>query len=110
MVQCKIANQRGVDGGRPLGVTPETQNKLFIGMIPPSASEEELRALMAKYGVVNNVTILRDRDLQTSKGCGFVTFDTHENAAAAIAGLNGIHQMADGKQALVVQYADTRKS
>jgi RNA recognition motif-containing protein len=61
--------------------------KIFM-YVSSSTSEVHLRSLLAKYGQVNYVHIPTNESGQ-SKGMVFAGFRWHEDAAAAIEGLNG---------------------
>ena len=63
--------------------------KLYVGNLPYSASEEELRALFERAGTVNSVNIITDRDSGRSKGFAFVEMSTQAEAEEAIKLLNG---------------------
>jgi RNA recognition motif-containing protein len=63
--------------------------KLFVGGIPFSATENELREHFAQAGTVESATIIMDRATGRSKGFGFVEMTTDEEAAKAISMLNG---------------------
>ncbi len=63
--------------------------KLFVGNIAWSASEDDLRNLFTQQGEVEDLVILKDKFTNRSKGFGFVTFSTDEDAANAISELNG---------------------
>lgn len=62
--------------------------KMFVGSLPPDATEDEVRALFAQHGKVFSVSLARDVFKGTCKGFGFVEMEGHE-ARAAIAALNG---------------------
>ena len=63
--------------------------KLFVGGLPFSTSNEQLRALFAETGEVASVTVVTDRDTGHSRGFGFVEMATPEAADEAINRLNG---------------------
>ncbi|XP_055505785.1 CUGBP Elav-like family member 1 isoform X4 [Leucoraja erinacea] len=66
--------------------------KMFVGQIPRSWSEKELKELFEQYGVVYEINVLRDRSQNPpqSKGCCFVTFYTRK---AALEAQNALHNM-----------------
>lgn len=70
-------------------------NKLFIGNLPFSMTEEDLRALCEPFGEIVDCSLVIDRFSQRSKGFGFVEFKEKEAADAAIAALNESEQ--DGR-------------
>lgn len=67
----------------------QMQKKLFVGGLPYSTQQEEVKDLFAQYGEVISATIVRDRFTNQSRGFGFVEMATEEAAAEAIKGLNG---------------------
>ncbi|XP_029833359.3 uncharacterized protein LOC8035319 isoform X2 [Ixodes scapularis] len=56
--------------------------RIFVGGISPTTTEAELHELFSRYGVVTNTKIIADR-AGVSKGYGFVTFDSEEEAQRA---------------------------
>ncbi|MDJ0740792.1 MAG: RNA-binding protein [Gammaproteobacteria bacterium] len=61
---------------------------IYVGNLPYSATEEELRAAFAAYGEVSSVNVITDRDTGQSKGFAFVEMSDNASADAAIKGLN----------------------
>ncbi|XP_066439409.1 CUGBP Elav-like family member 1 isoform X5 [Eleutherodactylus coqui] len=66
--------------------------KMFVGQVPRSWSEKELRELFEQYGAVYEINVLRDRSQNPpqSKGCCFITFYTRK---AALEAQNALHNM-----------------
>jgi RNA recognition motif-containing protein len=64
------------------GVMP---NKLFVGNLAFSATEDAVKTLFAQYGEVSSVNIITDKMSGRPRGFCFVEM---ENSDAAIAGLN----------------------
>jgi RNA recognition motif-containing protein len=62
--------------------------KLFVGSLPPDATEEAIAALFSEYGRVRSIHLANDVFSGKCKGFGFVEMEGHE-ARAAIAGLDG---------------------
>ncbi len=60
--------------------------KLFVGNLPYSATEDQLRDMAAEYGEVLSVRIITDQYTGRSRGFGFIEM---ENADAALSQLNG---------------------
>ncbi|XP_076328214.1 uncharacterized protein LOC143234629 isoform X2 [Tachypleus tridentatus] len=54
-------------------------NRIFVGGISQNTTEEDLRDLFSKYGIVKFVKVIVDR-AGVSKGYGFVTFENEEAA------------------------------
>lgn len=61
---------------------------LYIGNLPFSATEESLKTAFSRFGTVESVTIITDRDTGRSKGFGFVELGTQEEASEAISKMN----------------------
>jgi RNA recognition motif-containing protein len=62
---------------------------IFVGSLPFSLEEADLRELFEAYGEVSTVKLIIDRETGRSKGFGFVEMSDDESAQKAIAGLNG---------------------
>ena len=62
---------------------------LFVGNIPHSTTEAELRSLFEPHGAVERVSVVTDRETGRSKGFGFVEMGSAEEGQRAIAQLNG---------------------
>ena len=63
--------------------------KIYVGNLPFTTGEDELRELFAPYGNPSSATVVTDRMSGRSRGFGFVEMDDPEQAKAAIAALNG---------------------
>ncbi len=64
--------------------------KLYIGNLPFSADENQLRTLFSQNGrQVTSVHILKDQLTGRTRGFGFVEMATFEDASKAIAALHG---------------------
>jgi|SRR5579862_2417117 len=64
-------------------------NKLYVGNLPFSATDDSLREMFAQAGQVDSARIITDRDTGRSKGFGFVEMSTEQEATAAINKFNG---------------------
>jgi RNA recognition motif-containing protein len=64
-------------------------NKLFVGNLPFSATDDSLRELFAQVGQVESAKIITDRETGRNKGFGFVEMSTEKDAADAITKFNG---------------------
>ena len=62
--------------------------KLFVGNLPFSMGETELRQLFEQKGGVESATVMRDLDTGRSRGFGFVEMTSEEAAQKSIAELN----------------------
>lgn len=63
--------------------------KIYVGNLPFSCSDEQLRQTFSGHGNVESAKIITDRDTGRSKGFAFVEMGSDDEAAAAIAALNG---------------------
>ncbi len=63
--------------------------KLFVGGLPYSTSNDRLRELFAQVGQVESATVVTDRETGRSRGFGFVEMATVEDAESAISKYNG---------------------
>lgn len=63
--------------------------KLYVGGLPYSTTEDELRDAFAGAGSVTSASIIMDRMSGRSKGFGFVEMSTDDEAKAAIDMWNG---------------------
>ncbi|MBI2588972.1 RNA-binding protein [Candidatus Saccharibacteria bacterium] len=63
--------------------------KVFVGGLPFSTTDDELKELFSAHGAVASATVVRDRDSGRSKGFGFVEFENDEEGKAAEKALNG---------------------
>jgi RNA recognition motif-containing protein len=62
---------------------------LYVGNLPHSTTESELREFFAAHGDVQKVSIVTDRDTGRSRGFAFVEMTDAGAADKAIAALNG---------------------
>jgi RNA recognition motif-containing protein len=63
--------------------------KIYVGNLSVSATEDMLRPPFEKYGAVEQVYIVTDRDTGQPRNFGFVEMSNHAEALKAIAALNG---------------------
>ena len=62
---------------------------IFVGSLPFSIDEADLRESFGVYGTVNSVKIITDKFTGRSKGFGFVEMENDAEAQKAIDELNG---------------------
>lgn len=79
----------GGDSSRPFGIGNKDDSKLFVGGISPHITDDMLRQIFGTYGIVLDVRLIMDRDMNIPKGYGFVTMDSPGAAHSAIKGLSG---------------------
>lgn len=63
--------------------------KLYVGGLPYSYGDDDLKQMFTQFGDVTSATIIVDRETNRSKGFGFVEFDSDDAAKAAVEALNG---------------------
>jgi len=64
-------------------------NKLYVGNLSYSVSEEKLQELFSRHGSVASARVITDKFSGRSKGFGFVEMASDEEAERATAALNG---------------------
>ncbi|KAK0147788.1 ELAV-like protein 2 [Merluccius polli] len=62
---------------------------IFVYNLAPDADESILWQMFGPFGAVTNVKVIRDFNTSKCKGFGFVTMTNYDEAAVAIASLNG---------------------
>ena len=62
--------------------------KLFVGSLPWSVNDEELKETFEKHGTVVSAKVITDRDTRRSRGFGFVEMENQDDAQNAIKALN----------------------
>jgi len=77
-------------------------SKLYVGNLSFDATENDLQDLFATAGTVQEVILIQDKLTGKSKGFGFVTMGTPEEAKKAISQING---KSVGGRALTVNEA-----
>src|SRR3954468_15420499 len=81
--------------------------KLYVGNLPFSTDDSQLRSLFEAHGEVVSASIVMDRDTGRPRGFGFVEMSDDNQAKQAIEAMNG--QQVDGR-AIVVNEAKPRES
>jgi len=62
---------------------------IYVGNLPWSATEDEVRAAFEAYGQVSSVKLIEDRETGRPRGFGFVEMDDDSGALEAIEALDG---------------------
>ena len=62
---------------------------IYVGNLPPDATEDELRQEFAAFGQVASVAIIKDKYSGQSRGFAFVEMPKVSEGQAAVAGLKG---------------------
>ncbi len=81
--------------------------KLYVGNLSFSTTETELNNVFSKFGIVDSVSIINDRETGRSKGFGFVEMNNDQEAQEAITDING--KELDGRN-LKVNEAKAREN
>jgi RNA recognition motif-containing protein len=81
--------------------------KLYVGNLPFSTDDTQLRGLFESHGEVVSASVVMDRDTGRPRGFGFVEMSNDNEAKAAIEAMNG--QSVDGR-AIVVNEARPREA
>ncbi len=69
----------------------EEESKIYIGNLDYGVTEEDLKAVLTEKGFqAKEVTVIKDKYTNRSKGFGFAKFDTEEEVDKAIEALNGV--------------------
>lgn len=74
-------------------------NKLFVGNLPYSVTEEQLREIFAEHGEIVDLKLIIDRMSGRSKGIAFVEYSAKEMADKAIEAVHGMD--LDGRSLIV---------
>jgi len=74
---------------RELGEECQLGNKLYVGNLPFSVTEDELRDVFARHGTVQSVNVITDRETGRPRGFGFVEMGDSGEAETAIRSLDG---------------------
>jgi len=82
-------------------------SKIYVGNLPYSINDDNLRENFAAYGDVASAKVMMDRDSGRSKGFGFVEMGSSEQAEAAIQGLNG---MSVGGRSIIVNISKPKEA
>ena len=64
-------------------------NRLYVGNLSFSSTEDTLRQAFGPYGAVVDVHLVTDRMSGQSRGFGFVTMGSREEAESAMQAMNG---------------------
>jgi len=64
-------------------------SKIYVGNLPFSFGEKELRETFGSFGDISEATVISDRYSGRSKGFGFITFANEEDAKKAVSEMNG---------------------
>lgn len=83
------SDSTGVSVGDGHGVTTEMAKRIYVGNLPFSSTEDEVRELFEQHGDVRAVNLISDRETGRPRGFGFVEMED-EAAESAITALDGL--------------------
>uniref|UniRef100_A0A7N0UWU8 RRM domain-containing protein n=1 Tax=Kalanchoe fedtschenkoi TaxID=63787 RepID=A0A7N0UWU8_KALFE len=81
--------------------------KIFVGGIPPSFTEDEMKEYFSSYGSIVEHQIMLDHSTGRSRGFGFVTFETEDAVESVF--LDGQRHELGGKQ-VEIKRAEPKRS
>ncbi|KAJ7039238.1 hypothetical protein C8F04DRAFT_322477 [Mycena alexandri] len=74
-------------------------SKVYVGNLSWNTNDDSLKNAFSEFGNVVDSIVMKDRETGRSRGFGFVTFNSPQEAEAAINGLN--EQDLDGRRVKV---------
>jgi len=80
---------------------------IYVGQLPYSVKEDELREIFSEFGEIGSLNLIKDRYSGQSKGFGFVEMPNNSDADKAIKALN--KSMLHGREIKVNQAEERRK-
>ncbi|XP_019180779.1 PREDICTED: flowering time control protein FCA isoform X1 [Ipomoea nil] len=80
--------------------------KLFVGSVPRTVTEEDIRPLFEEHGRVLEVALIKDKRTGQPQGCCFIKYATPEDADRAIRALHNNYTLQGGTGPIQVRYAD----
>ncbi|XP_055387340.1 CUGBP Elav-like family member 1 isoform X2 [Condylostylus longicornis] len=81
--------------------------KMFVGQIPKTLDEIQLKGLFEGFGRIYAINVLRDKITGVSKGCCFVTFYTRKAALRAQDALHNIRTLEGMHHPIQMKPADS---
>ena len=82
--------------------------KLYVGNLPFSSTEDDLRALFGRHGSVDSVNVIMDRETGRPRGFAFVEMTEASAATDAIKALDGTQ--LGGRSVKVSEAQDKQRS
>jgi cold-inducible RNA-binding protein len=82
--------------------------KVFVGGLSWNTNDDGLRQAFERFGAVDEAKVIQDRETGRSRGFGFVTFSSDDDARSAIAGMDG--QQLDGRTVKVNEAEEKPRS
>eukprot|EP00210_Caulerpa_lentillifera_P008836 g8431.t1 len=87
------------------GVPPIAPKTLFVGQVPKTIEDDEVRALFEPFGEIVEFHVSRKGSVS---GCAFVKFSYWSEAENAMEALHSRHTLPGAKNPLVVKFADAK--
>lgn len=81
--------------------------KMFVGQVPRSMDETELREFFEEFGPVFQLNVLKDKTSGISRGCCFVTYYKRRHALSAQNALHNLKTMPGMNHPIQMKPADT---
>lgn len=75
-------------GGATAGGSNGGPVKLFIGQVPRTMEEDDLRPVLEAFGAIEDLVIIRDKLTGAHRGCAFASFYARDAAERAVAELH----------------------
>jgi len=79
-IEVKRALPKVPNGSASSSRTSGLSRKVFVGGLPSSVVEDDLRSHFEVFGRVNEIELLRDRETNRLRGFAFITFDDEDCA------------------------------
>lgn len=79
--------------------------KIYVGNLPFSATEDEVRELFSEFGEVVSTSLISDRETGRPRGFGFVEMESGADQA-----IQALHQKEMGGRSLNVNEARPREN
>ncbi|KAG0629215.1 hypothetical protein M758_1G085700 [Ceratodon purpureus] len=107
---ASLSGQKRDSSGAPVhgghGTADGAFVKLFVGSVPRTITEDEVRPMFAEHGNVLEVAIIKDKRTGNQQGCCFIKYSTVEEAERAIRALHNQKTLPGGVAPVQVRYAD----
>lgn len=114
-VRVRFAQKPRDPNAAPVGppsshvLTEVDRRRLFFTRGPPGIQAITVNSAFSPFGEIEEINLFPERDQNTTKGCGFVQFIKHEDAAKAMSHLQGSLQLEGVAQKLTVSWADPER-
>lgn len=94
LLRQSVTNHTGSNTSAPVlslynVVRNMSSSKLFVGGLSWGTDDQSLREAFSEFGEVTEARVILDRDSGRSRGFGFVSFSSGEEAASALSAMDG---------------------